>query len=85
MKDKFDLEKILTMRVDHYCLMVGKKLTDYIPKGVKGEASDLVVPEGTEVVVDYHFSYAGHQSSSTMRYGMGVALIPKDYKPKKQK
>ena len=64
--------------------MVGKKLSDYLPVGVQGDAKELKVPEGTEVVTDYRFIHAGTNSSMTSRHGMGTALIPRDYKPSKE-
>jgi len=71
-----DLEKILTISASEYCLMVGKPLDAYLPKGVHGGPTGLDVPDRTEVVVNYRLKLIWN-GEETEEYGAGTALIPK--------
>jgi len=86
-KNKFPLEKILTISARDYCESVGKNLQDYEMKGVHIQSSSVgpkiieelneKIPKNTEVIVEYRFSNGGYFNVKYEKYASGTALIPK--------
>ncbi|MFA5797562.1 MAG: hypothetical protein WC916_06045 [Candidatus Woesearchaeota archaeon] len=89
-KYTFPTEKILTISAEEYCKINRKTLDGYLAVGVEGEniakaryakregkeIIDRKIPFGTEVVVNYQFSYPYRRS--THIWEKGTALISKE-------
>ena len=87
----FPREKVLPVTFSEYCASVGRELKDYELVGVHGNTvSDHWqyffdnVPEGTEVVVNY-CEKENHIQSTKPTPAYGLALIPRNRKPKEEK
>jgi len=93
-KNKFPLEKILSVGLRDYCISVNKNIGDYELFGVqsifrefnhhKGKFNSIVdlfqseIPKDAEAVINYRLTGSIYHDGRHITIAYGVALIPKE-------